>query len=176
MTGRELQEIKARCEAASPGPWVVGDITEATYYSGKNGVVSVGNRLVAYKGGVDVNDLSEGDLQTFADMEFIAAARSDIPALLAEVERLGKLLNLAREVLQSDINHKEVLSLTAKLTALLAEVKRLTRERDAAVNDFEEYMDAHQQCWACKNHSKCGDSYNRHACWQWRGVQDDSEG
>ncbi len=73
MTDALLQAIENRAAAASSGPW------------GRDGVRVV---MLAWDG-------SHGDLvcrteedPRGADGDFIAAAREDVPALLAEVERL----------------------------------------------------------------------------------------
>ncbi|MBK7865254.1 MAG: hypothetical protein IPJ65_42975 [Archangiaceae bacterium] len=53
----DLAAIKARCEAATPGPW-----------------------------------FTAGEADTLADQKFIAAARTDVPALCDEVDRLRREL------------------------------------------------------------------------------------
>ena len=81
MTNEQLQAIKARCEAATPGPWEPGTLDYMR--------VEVYQAPEAPK----VNPLRwqracicrEARDQ---DADFIAYAREDIPALLAEVERL----------------------------------------------------------------------------------------
>ena len=72
MTDEELTAIKVRAEAAAPGPWTLrkGDLhtiegTDPPHYR-------VMSRFLA----------------TDEDTAFIIHAREDIPALLAEVERL----------------------------------------------------------------------------------------
>ena len=60
----DLEAIKARCELATPGPWEARD-----------GYVWRGDTSLA------------GTLRP-ADASFAAAARTDVPALVAEVERL----------------------------------------------------------------------------------------
>lgn len=71
----DLPAIRARAEAATPGPWVSdgsvwGDISCRT--------------------GTLFHDIEDP-----ADAEFVAMARTDIPALLAEVERLTRNLEYA---------------------------------------------------------------------------------
>lgn len=67
MTDEQLAEIRARCEAATPGPW----IREGAVISSLRGV------WYALKTSADRADLS-----------LMFHACEDIPALLAEVERL----------------------------------------------------------------------------------------
>jgi len=59
---KTLDAIKARCEAATPGPWTV----------------SLG----------DLHCIIPEDSNGINDWHFCANAREDVPALVAEVERL----------------------------------------------------------------------------------------
>lgn len=77
MTELDLTAIKARAEAATEGPWhIIG-----------------GNEYVT---GIGVG-IGPDDGVTQADAEFIANARTDVPALVAEVERLRWIEVGARE-------------------------------------------------------------------------------
>lgn len=70
--------IKARCEAATPGPWELKESQVApTYY-----VFGSHSHIATMNGERDFYS------NTKPDAAFIAAARTDIPALIAEVERL----------------------------------------------------------------------------------------
>lgn len=83
MKKGELEAIKRRAERASPGPWCVGMQNGRRWigeYSDRDGCIG---RRGNYYG---ENRLDE------AAAEFIAAARSDVPALVAEVEKLRGLL------------------------------------------------------------------------------------
>lgn len=71
MTDLDLTAIKKRIEAASAGPWTAAD----------DGLVWATRLGDPVSGSVEIEDA-----------EFIAAARTDIPALVAEVERLRRLL------------------------------------------------------------------------------------
>ena len=93
MTAARRAAIKARCDAATPGPWVVS----SEYASGVDlGYKPDHERTWGYGCGNDfVCDLNDGEYHEYcsqdeqrANAEFIAAARQDIPDLLAEVERL----------------------------------------------------------------------------------------
>jgi hypothetical protein len=85
MPDIDLSAIKARAAAATPGPWTV----DREHYEGDD-YYPVGIRSAL--------DCKEPMLFYFddwadaatinADADFIAAAREDIPALVAEVERL----------------------------------------------------------------------------------------
>lgn len=89
MTDTDLQEIEARAEAATPGPWRVVE-------------------RVAFLDAFDVDTpggscLWEGyrDTCSKVDSEFIAASRTDIPRLLAEVRRLTAENERLREWLET---------------------------------------------------------------------------
>jgi hypothetical protein len=69
MTPEQLAAIKARTDAATPGPW---------WYDPRSGEV------LGFEG-APVCDL----LPMSEDIAFICSAREDVPALLAEVERLN---------------------------------------------------------------------------------------
>jgi len=73
MNKQELEEIKAREEAATPGPWM---FNERSFFE----VHTQGVGLVAGVGIAQVDDNNNA--------RFIAYARRDIPALVKEAERL----------------------------------------------------------------------------------------
>ncbi|MVB11163.1 hypothetical protein CAFE_18700 [Caprobacter fermentans] len=78
MDAKYLAEIKAREQAATPGPWVsIFDLKDFTVYdmSGEKGVIIAKLRNSKYK-------------YKQPDADFIAHARTDMPELIAEVERL----------------------------------------------------------------------------------------
>ena len=75
MTSQQLEEIRARCEAATPGPWVA----EVKTLYGVSVSMPTENRYY--------------DIRTNKhDADFIAHARQDIPDLLDEVERLNIII------------------------------------------------------------------------------------
>lgn len=84
MTEQELQAIKERVEKATPGPWGF-DKGKKEHMDRRPAVIEV-----------FVEEENEwfisGDISDLKDAEFIAHAREDIPALIAEVERLQKAL------------------------------------------------------------------------------------
>ena len=86
MTTPDLDAIQARVDAAQPGPWTLHGTS--TLYM--NGHAAFFLR----------RDGKPGQILTLsgfpADAEFIAHAREDVPALLAEVERLQAELAGAR--------------------------------------------------------------------------------
>ncbi len=78
LTGDDLEEIKKRCDEATPGPW-------KSYVEGRE---EMSGSDFIMTGGEDIYLTGA----TVADQDFIAHARQDIPKLVAEVERLRKLL------------------------------------------------------------------------------------
>lgn len=79
MTDERLAEIEARANAATPGPW------RYTLYF----VMSPSQGLIA--------DIGPGSASVNSDAAFIAHARTDVPALLAEVRRLREEIVSLRE-------------------------------------------------------------------------------
>jgi len=68
-----FEEIRARAEAATPGPWT----REEVKYPGEPVHLRFGNC-----------DFVLGRAEFYRDADFITQARDDIPALIAEVERV----------------------------------------------------------------------------------------
>lgn len=80
----DLDAIKVRCEAAGPGPWI-NPGRPRTLGGYHHYICEVGTVFVV-NGEEDGSD--DDDSRLLADAEFIAHARADVPALVAEVERL----------------------------------------------------------------------------------------
>jgi hypothetical protein len=93
MTPEELAAIRQRCENATRGPW------STTLGSGEHLFTWVVRRHI--NGGITfiADCLPDGEGLTLAEknhvpnMDFIAHARTDIPALLAEIDRLKNALD-----------------------------------------------------------------------------------
>jgi hypothetical protein len=87
LSGEDLGGILARCEAATPGPW-------ESFVEGRDHVA--GDSFIR-RGGMDdhVSDLYLSPWK-IEDQDFIAAARQDIPRLVAEVLRLRALVGRGR--------------------------------------------------------------------------------
>jgi hypothetical protein len=86
MSDDELNAIEARANAATPGPWTQGEIAagDLPYAGGCFAVEVFGATADPYA--------VLAECQHEADAAFIAAARTDIPALVAEVRRLRAVL------------------------------------------------------------------------------------
>ena len=83
MTNEELKSIRARAEKATPGPWT------CSRRSNQDDDSFVGHdleeRLTAER----------GQIARWADAEFIAHVREDIPNLLEEIQNLKELIEHA---------------------------------------------------------------------------------
>ena len=92
-----LEDIKAREQAATPGPWVAGypdgRSPETVFMQPVFESETWEDREVNWYGyGTEGTIFDEGG-HTAADAAFIAHAREDVPALLAVAEAAGRLLD-----------------------------------------------------------------------------------
>lgn len=101
MTAERIVEIKAREGKATPGPW--GVFQECR---GKKRVGIATKRSIEDVGAEELDVIVDCDgsgIRWEADAAFIAAARQDIPDLLAEVERLQRVTRyLAKKLVHDD--------------------------------------------------------------------------
>ena len=86
LTENEIEAIKARCEAATRGPW-------RSFVEGRDHE-SGSNFIMTGSGSSRGKDI-EPNGATVADQDFIAHARQDVPRLVAEIVRLRGLLREA---------------------------------------------------------------------------------
>ena len=104
MTNDELEAVRARAEAAHPGPWTHGNPTSWIWGpSEKGGVTHVADirgwgYLTGHGHGALALSQEEALARQAATGAFIAHARTDIPALLDEVERLREDLEARQSV------------------------------------------------------------------------------
>ena len=83
LTEAELQQMQARCEAATKGPW--RSLVEGRdHLSGSDFIRTAGEDI----------ELSGA---TTADQDFIAHARQDVPRLIAEIRRLRRSSSVEEE-------------------------------------------------------------------------------
>src|SRR5690606_2755660 len=88
MKPEELEAIRKRAEAATPGPWDV-DIPMDVCGECENEYEIVESSVFLAP--------IVAELKIGANAEFIAHAREDVPKLLAEIDRLRNELTEARE-------------------------------------------------------------------------------
>ncbi len=94
ITPEMLTEWKRLAEKATPGPWKLWDA-----WKGKQPIVHV--RRIGPYGNIYsgiIGDSGEDLEGPEADFEFIAVARTALPLLCAEVERLRAQMELARKM------------------------------------------------------------------------------
>ena len=92
MNGLDLDAIRARCDAATPGPWTYDEA----------GYVDIGlprSRSIAV--GVEIGATAK------SDGGFIAHARADVPALLAHIEELAERTLTAEERLEQRTRERD---------------------------------------------------------------------
>ena len=128
-----LDEIKARADAATEGPWVRD--MHSPDMSGRSGWYIRGPRKLGLRSMVLNSRMLPGDA------EFIEASREDVPWL---IERIGELngaicwdttcLNCSSLL---DSNYDQYM----RAEIAEAEVERLTAERDAAIERLERVID-----------------------------------
>ena len=122
-----LDEIKARADAATEGPWVRD--MHSPDMSGRSGWYIRGPRKLGLRSMVLNSRMLSGDA------EFVEAAREDVPWLVDQVESLERWKFEACEVMSGLRELGKALGLRpgVQITgpAALAEVARLTAERDA---------------------------------------------
>lgn len=96
ITPQQLQEIKQRCEAATEGPWIIqgrrgGKETSIYYQPGPS------QTPFHICGMTQLSRYQTRD-RRYKNFKFISHARTDIPKLLAEIQRLQKLVDKADEI------------------------------------------------------------------------------
>jgi hypothetical protein len=116
-----IAEIRARVEAATPGPWLHHDAVPFSQY-GQHRVCGFDRKPSHVHGdyfatGPGVEDAEQAE----RDERFIAAARQDVPALLAEVDRLEAERDAAQLALAEAQTYGD--QLRQAMARLLAEVR-----------------------------------------------------
>lgn len=99
MTDDELAVLETLCAAASPGPWAWDSRDRDTYWRSTGGAGAYPSAVID----TDTEDYGEDVYIVFieathADAAFIAASRTGVPALVAEVRRLREVEAAARDV------------------------------------------------------------------------------
>jgi hypothetical protein len=93
LNAEELEAIRNRTEAATPGPWYAEDGTKHPLVTRPFMLIYPPDEEDADTGGWVF-----GEISGQSDAEFIAHARQDVPKLLAEIERLKNVLNYIHEL------------------------------------------------------------------------------
>lgn len=122
MTDEQLSEIEARANAATPGPWAAG--VDHHYF----GHAYINTPTDCY----EIDDTARMNASAYdderrhhnqldADAVFMAHAREDVPALVAEVRRLRTRLLTVDTV---------ACNRGCEIERLRADIERIGRERD----------------------------------------------
>jgi len=163
MTDEQLNEIRKTLAAirereakATPGPWNCWngwqyDRETDTMAMQRIGPDGIYGKALATRDGYDL-------YATRADAEFVANAREDIPALLAEAQFLHRQLEIAHEMFGA---------------AKVAEAKRLETVREivqaVAEHDMVIYRDSDMWCiFACQGEIEASDEGTHY----WRHTSD----
>lgn len=96
MTNERIAELRALEQAATPGPWERWAEHADFFARVKKNTrgVMIGERV-----GECTDDSDEGEALAFANADFIVAARTAVPELLDENERLRDLIGRLHEAL-----------------------------------------------------------------------------
>jgi hypothetical protein len=115
----DLEAIKALCGAATEGPWEVRKICGERY------VFSAPDGLARF---LNVESGALGfTVQSETDCAFVAAARTALPALIAELSAARAVVEAAKEYKQahSFIMHPQINEFRADLFAALADYEKV---------------------------------------------------
>jgi len=88
LTKQDLEAIRGRADRATPGPWCVAGSPRNFVVARHGASERCSDNPVLWAD----DDCLGGSA---ADAEFVAAARSDVPRLVDEVDRLREILNRA---------------------------------------------------------------------------------
>jgi len=102
MNEKRINEIRARCEAATPGPWwwpsgVEALLVEKRGYYGDETVGHIDHEIIMGGYGGQHHHVKRKDAQ------FIAHARQDVPDLLNENQKLREALRRLEPLCRQDI-------------------------------------------------------------------------
>ncbi len=110
MTPDELNKIKARCEAATEGPWDDDGMYSARGAASNNYALdprlNVSVVMAQHGGDVALINNLFPEKQQRANSSFIAHARKDLPDCIAEIERLRGAIQLASTYFENDEYYK----------------------------------------------------------------------
>ncbi|UWG96800.1 hypothetical protein LPY66_18265 [Dehalobacter sp. DCM] len=140
MNKEELDAIRDRCEKATPGPWkwiINGNTVQSHAITTDTGECGIQEKICA-----SISPKTR-------NAEFIAHARTDIPLLLAGIDKLQQGNDYAKELLDKQILRNEGLS--KRVSTMKGEIDRLTAERDAALKAMKELAKENGSCLGCVN-------------------------
>ena len=125
----DLDAIEARAEAATPGPWHT-QVTTACFDVIQGGDRHTDNRYISMMG---VDSDPDGDFRDYsesnADADFIAYARTDIPALVAELRAAREVVEAAQANADTWDEHYHQRPVDRNLVAALAAYRTVVGEQ-----------------------------------------------
>jgi hypothetical protein len=97
MDKERLEELKKLCEDATPGPWTpeYSDYGDEIWFGGRGWGMWSLDPVGVYLSGQAQNNNAEDMAEREADAKLIAASRTALPELIAEVEFLTKVAEQA---------------------------------------------------------------------------------
>ena len=174
-----LDEIKARAEAATPGPW----LQDGPWWTDDGGseptalpcVVDANRALVVFP--PDATDVGmKRPEDRAANMAFIAAAREDVPWLVSEVARLtAELAEVKRTYTPCDL---DLLTERDALAAQVARVEALAEWFDSVQAEHLSQDDCQcemKDCYECGPWHACTHNGPPGRAWQIRAALAGSE-
>jgi hypothetical protein len=117
----DLAAIRARCDAATPGPW---EYKASTLHSPYNFIIYSNHEMI-------------GEAAVVENTDFIAHARQDIPALLDEIDAITNSRDFFVNLHEIHVEDKKQMS---------DEIDRLTRENESLIkrlNDEKRQLNSH---------------------------------
>jgi hypothetical protein len=126
----ELKAIEARCEAATPGPWVATISPDGT-------VAMVDHATLRSDDADEPLMIASCDVigNLDNDADFIAAARTDIPRLLATIEEM------AGEVAQAHVTVRKNAELALENKNISEQIEKTTLAHDLLAQEFNRAFD-----------------------------------
>jgi hypothetical protein len=119
----DIEEIRARLDATTNEPWTVAAEIDGVR-AGRNTVVHAHGKRVVTVG----QTRPHHDREAEANVAFIATARQDVPALLAEIERLRE--DLADAQTARLVTEKDRDRLLGTVRSQYREIERLRAARN----------------------------------------------
>lgn len=138
MKQEQLNAIKERVAKATPGPWIIEESRFGSYNAAS----------------VDENYDLPACLMKKSDADFVTNARGDVPALIAEVEYLRKMLRDTRKIVRNKVSEVKTLqnackkhkakqeALEFQLKVSIMHAEELDEELEAEVAENEQLREA----------------------------------
>lgn len=177
MKADRIQEIRARCEATTPGPWrVSGDINHCVFCDSDKRFS--GTPLIANCGHLHHADTKEHVSEMQRNATFIAHAREDMPYLLAQLaDAQTENANLKDLAIRGEEYRAKCSKCLAELDEKDAQLAESQRRERAAVHDLNIVMTACESryaCHVCADGDCAPDEPNCKP--KWRGLRTTGEG